>query len=214
MAHPWRASKTLAAADDNGIAESQTPGAGAITLDGDLVVDGVAILDTPRQVSITSGGTDTGITFTVIGTNGAGHPLQETITGGDGGAVATTQDFLTVTEVTHTGSVATTVIIGTNGVGSTPWFVVDNDIAPMVFGIEVVVSGTVNYTVDVTYQDPNEPFSGTFVPVYDLSSPDFADETASKAGSFEFPIFAIRLTINSGTGTAYFSVIQAGQTAR
>ena len=56
----------LDAADDNGIAQSQTTaGAADLTLNGALVSGGVATFDSPRQVIITSGGNDTGVTFTI-----------------------------------------------------------------------------------------------------------------------------------------------------
>ena len=55
----------LDAADDNGIAQSQTTaGAADLTLNGALVSGGVATFDSPRQVIITSAGNDTGVTFT------------------------------------------------------------------------------------------------------------------------------------------------------
>ena len=43
---------------------------------------GFATLDTARRLLFTSGGTDTGITITVSGTDWAGTPISETLTGG------------------------------------------------------------------------------------------------------------------------------------
>ena len=68
----------LAAASANNIALSQTPGgAGALTLNGSLVVGGVAILDVPRQVRITTTADETAKTFTIKGTDWAGSPISE-----------------------------------------------------------------------------------------------------------------------------------------
>lgn len=208
MGHLYQASKQLAAADADAIAESQSPGAGAITLDGTLVSGGVATLDTPRRVLITSVGDDSGITFTFIGTNYAGNPLTETVTGPNATTAATTQDFATVTEVTHTGTVAGAITIGTNGVGSTPWFVVDIDVSPMEFGIGCVISGTVTYSVEYTYDDPNEPFTGTFPTPWVLGA--ISSETAAADSAISQPIRAIRATVEAGTGTLYASILQAG----
>ena len=209
MANNWQASKTLATAAANNIATSQSPGSGAITLNGSLVSDGVATLDTPRQVRITSGADDSSITFTVTGTNYSGAPLEETVAGTNGSTSDTTQDFATVTSVTHTGSVTGTLTIGTNTIGSTPWYVTNQENSIAAYGICVVVSGTVNYTVEYTYDDPNDPFTGTFPTTFSLTA--LAAQNATKDSSISSPVLAIRATVNSGTGTIYVIVIQDGE---
>jgi hypothetical protein len=209
MALSFQTTLALAAASANNIALSQSPGAGAITLNGSTVTAGVATLDTARRILLTSGTSDTGITFTVTGTSLSGSPLTETITGGATTA-STTQNFLTVTSVTHTGSVAGTLTIGTSGVGSSPWYMPDRHLTPMNMGIGVVVTGTINYTVEYTYDDPNAPYTGTFPTVFPLTA--LATKTATTDSSLTTPIYAIRLTQNSFTnpGTAKMIVIQSG----
>ena len=102
----YRTTPTAAAA--NNISLSQSPGAGAILLNGSLVTSSVATLDVPRCVAITSGSDDSGITFNVTGTDGYGNTQVETITGASGapGTTNGVKAFKTVTSVTHTGSVA------------------------------------------------------------------------------------------------------------
>lgn len=200
----------LAAASANNIATSQSPGSGAITLNGSTVSGSVATLDAARRVIVTSGGNDSGITFTITGTNRTGNPLTETITGGNVGAASSTQDFLTVSSVTHTGTVAGTVTVGTSGVASSAWFVVNRYTTPMNFGIGVVITGTINFTVEYTYDDPNAPFTGTFPTVFSISA--LASKTANTDAALSQPVFAIRLTQNSFTNpaTAAMIVVQAG----
>lgn len=204
----WQATKTLAAASANNIAQSQSPGAGAITLNGSTVTSGVATLDTARRVRITSGGNDSGITFTVVGTNYFGNALSETITGANASTADTTQDFATVTSVTHTGSVAGTVTVGTNGVGSTPWYNLDPFTDTFNVGIGVVVSGTINFTVEYTYDDANSPYTGTFPTAFSLTA--LASKTANTDSTLTNPCWGVRLTVNSGTGTAKVIIVQVG----
>jgi flagellin len=64
-----------------------------------------------QAVKITSGGDDSGITFTVSGTNANGEAISETIAGANG-AASTTALFKTVTGVTNSGAAAGTVKIG------------------------------------------------------------------------------------------------------
>jgi hypothetical protein len=200
----------IAAAAAANIAASQSPGAGAITLTASPVV-----LDAPRRVIVTSGGTDTGIAFTITGTNRYGATLSETMAGAAAGAASTTQDFKTVTSVTHTGSVATTVTVGTSSTASTEWVGLNTNAVVMTpIGVAVAISGTINYTVEYTY-DINPP-TGYPVP-YSISAGPLTAKTANgEAGNtFNFPIAALRLTQNSGTApcSARMTIIQQGPTS-
>lgn len=110
------------------IAASQSPAAGAITLAAAagvtaVVVNGVTRyrMDMPRALQIVSGGNDTGINFTINGYNIYGDPLQETQAGANAGAKNFNKAFYEVVSVTHTGSVATTVTVGTRDVIGLPY---------------------------------------------------------------------------------------------
>lgn len=114
------------------IAASQSPAAGAITLTAGTgitatVVNGVTryVLDVPRAVRIVSGGDDSGITFTVSGFDAYGAAMSETITGAAIGTATGKKAFMSVTGVTHTGTVAGTLTIGTTDVFGLPVCVVD-----------------------------------------------------------------------------------------
>lgn len=210
MALPVIFSQSLAAGAATNIAASQSPVAGAILLNGAAVVGGVAVLDAQRRVIITSGSDDTGITFTVKGTNGAGSAIQQTIAGANGGAAATDLDFKTVTSVTHTGSVAGTVTVGTNGVGSSLWQILNWNTAPFGLGFQVELrSGAANYTVQYTYDDPNNLIAGLSYPLA-FDDATVAAKAATFAGSTIVPVTAVRLLTNSGTGTLWFRMLQTG----
>lgn len=198
--------KELAAADDNGICESQTPTvAGSLDLDGDLVSGGVAQLDTQRRVLITSAGDDTGVTFTVTGTRENGVAITEDILGGDSVAVYTTQDFYTVSDVAVDDATAGAVIVGTNGVGSSAWNLPNIYNQPCNLSFGVVPGGTVNYTVNYTYDDPN---SVSVPAVYSISA--LTSKTAQLDAAINDPIRAYRITVNSGTDPVTMTVIEAG----
>src|SRR5690348_1683088 len=89
--------KTLITASDVCIGKSQTLGAaGNLVLNGTSVVAGVAILDTARRIAITSDGDDSGITFTITGSNQTGQPINEIVSGVSAAAASSTLDFLNV----------------------------------------------------------------------------------------------------------------------
>jgi len=210
MGLPTTFTKSLTAAAATAVAASQSPGSGAILINGTLASGGVATLDTARRVIITSGGNDLGITFTVSGTNGAGNPISQTITGTNGGAAQTDLDFKTVTGITHTGSVASTLTSGTNGVGSSHWYLLDAFESPINFSFSVeLVSGAANFTVQHTYMDPNNLPSGVAFPL-PLNNSVVNAATATAEGVYALPIVGVRLLINSGTGVLRFSGIQSG----
>lgn len=69
-----------------------------------------------RNVRLTSGGNDTGITFTVNGYDVYGFPMSETITGANAGVASGAKAFKYIASVSHTGSVAGTLTIGAGDV--------------------------------------------------------------------------------------------------
>jgi hypothetical protein len=77
---------------------------------------------------------------------------------------------------------------------------------PVDIALGVVVTGTVNYTVQHTFDDVND---SAVTPTW-FDHPTLAGQTASKDGNYAFPPYFIRITVNSGTGTAKLYVTQAG----
>jgi hypothetical protein len=202
--------KTLAAASVNNIAQSQSLGAaGNLTLNGSAVSGGVATLDTQRRILITSAGNDSGITFTVFGTTDQGTAIQETVTGTNAGAVATNQDFATVTQVAASGATASTVQVGTNTVGSTRWLLTDQHLTPGNVSLGgTLVSGSATYTAEYTYDDFLNLPTGAFPLARTVSG--LTNQTTSTDAQLAFPVKGVRLTINSGAGSVALTVIQAG----
>lgn len=207
----------LSSASANNIALSQTPGAaGALTLNGSTVVNGVAVLDHARRVLITT--TDTTHTFTITGTSPTGTLLTEVVQN-SGTSVASQLDYLTVTSVVINGAATAAVTVGTNTVASTPWMRMDEWALPML-SIQCDVSGTVNYTVQSSLDDPNSPTNPVLPSAMTwVNSPDTNAVNATAAIQTSYGGFAaagylsplwVRVTLNSGSGTVTATVVQAG----
>lgn len=196
----------LDAADDNGIAQSQTTaGAANLTLNGALVSGGVATLDSPRQIVVTSGGNDAGITFTVYGTTFGGQSVTEVLAGTNGSTSTTKTDFATVTRIATSGATsASGVIAGTNGIAGSRWVRLDSWAFPQT-AIQVNATGTVNWTLQVTMDDPNSPTNP--VAVTDVTWLNTNDSDAVTAigdvfTNFDWTPTWSRVLLNSGTGSA------------
>lgn len=205
----YRFDYALTADNDDAIAESQTPAAGgvqALTLDGTAVSGGVATLDVQRRVLITCAGSDAGRTFTITGTDDAGYAISETVAGSNAGTSSSTLDFKTVTEVTVDDDTAGAVEVGTSTVGCSRMRVMNLYQEPFNVSLGFTVDGTVNYTVEHSFDNP-------FGPRGDMSwfeHSTLAGESAAADGNYAFPVTALRVKINSGTGTVSARIIQGG----
>lgn len=211
--------KQLAAASSNNIALSQSPAAAALTLNGAAVVSGVATIDTKtaansypgRRVILTSGGDDSLITWTVVGTGPTGNPITDTFAGSSGGAAQSNLDFVTVRSITPSAAVASTVTAGTNGVGSSPWIIhnwMGNSPSNIAMAVQLV-SGAVNFTIQHTYDDPNNLETGLTYP-FPYNDAVINQQSDSIDGAMVTPILASRVLINSGTGALRVRFLQAG----
>ena len=203
----------LAAASADNIALSQTvTGAAAVTLNGSTVTGGVAVLDAPRRGLITNVGNDSGITFTVAGTTYGGASVSQTVQGTSGSTVATTVDFATVTSITTSGSTSVSgITVGTNGVGGSSWLRLD-DWAPAIWTVQVDVSGTINYSVQTTMDDPNDPSNAVTIPNVQwvsCSDSNVVSQSTNKYGASTGASRYVRVLVNSGTGTATATILQS-----
>lgn len=208
--------KQLGAASSDNICTSQSGSAGTpLTLNGAAVTSGVATIDTAtaansaigRRVTISYTGTDTN--FTIVGTNAGGAPIADVAIGSSGTAQSNL-DFVTVTSITPVGGGLTGVTAGTNGVGSSPWVSLNwRGYSPMNVGVAVeLVSGSANFTIQHTYDDPNNLVAGLLYPL--PFSSIIVGAAATIDGAYTTPIKAVRLLINSGTGELRTRFLEAG----
>lgn len=101
------------------------------------------------------------------------------------------------------------VTVTKTGTGSTNPIPMDHYRSPFNVGLGLTVSGTVNYTVQHTFDDVfasnYNPATGTW-----YNHPVLASLTANADGNYAFPCTAVRVTVNSGSGSVTMTVVQAG----
>jgi hypothetical protein len=219
--------KSLSAASANNIAQSQSGTIGtALTLNGSAVTAGVATIDTAsatnsaigRRVLITTGSTDAtnGVVWVVVGTNAGGATITDSFNGVNAGTVNSNLDFVTVTSITPTAGSAgtTTTQAGTSANGSSPWVMLNwRGFPPLNVGIAVeLVSGSATYSIEYTYDDPNQLQAGAAfpLPLTSLVTAALVAATATKDGNLLTPAVAVRLTISVGTGVLRCRIVEAG----
>lgn len=158
-----------------------------------------------RQVLLTFGTDDSANRYTITGTNANGNPLTETLAGGATSATSVNY-FQSVTQITASQASAGTVKIGTNGVGSSAFVSLNYHAQPVNISVAAVVSGTINYTVQWTYDDPNK-----VTPTW-WDDATAASKSANQVTVMNDPVFGSRVKINSFTapGSVTTTYIQAG----
>lgn len=201
----------LVASATTAIALSQTPPAGLLTLNGALVVGGVAVLDVARTVLFSSTGNNSNTTFTITGTSWAGDQISESLVGSNGGTVTTLLSYKTVASISSSAASAAGLTVGTGSTASSPWVRLDSWGGAQL-GLQTKVTGTINYTVQFTYDDPNSatnPVAPALV-VWDAANSPFVGATFSGASSMTVsPTFA-RVFLNSGAGSVTATFQQFG----
>lgn len=103
------------ALDADGISAAASVGNNAaLVLGGALASGGAVSLSHGRLVTILSAGDDSGISFTVVGTDVDGDAQTESITGANAGTATGSSYFLTISSITAVGNPAGNVSAGVN----------------------------------------------------------------------------------------------------
>jgi len=94
--------------------------------------------------------------------------------------------------------------------GNSSPIVLDQYISPFNIGFGAVVTGTCNYTIQHSFDNPlaagYNAATATWFP-----HPTVQNATTNQDGNYAFPVLAIRLVNNAGTtGSVTLTVIQAG----
>lgn len=82
--------------------------------------------------------------------------------------------------------------------------VINTNVTPVNIGFAAVVTGTVNYSIQFTYDDPVTGFTTWF------DDTSITSKTGNEDGSILFPITGMKVLVNSGTGSVVLNVVQAG----
>ena len=177
--------------DDNGIAESQTPLAGGnLTLDGALGTS----LDYGRILVLTTAANESARTFTFTGTDADGNVVTETMTGPNATTDVTTNFYKTITSIAVDAATAGAVYVGTvNTTSSAADRTVPlNYRASRAAHYIVDVTGTINYTIQETFDDISDSSALTWLPLTAHSTKTADTNAAGTPGAT-----AMRVVVNS-----------------
>lgn len=212
-----------AAASANNICLSQTGALNALALNGSTA----GVLDQPRRVLFTDSGSNTSVSYVVTGTTWGNSPVTETVAGTNTSTAYTVTDFLTVTSIAIVGAAAapTALTVGTNTVAGSAWAMLDSWANAASVNIQTKVSGTINYSIQTTMDDPNgfigkgtnvtgpNGVSSVTIPnvVWDTTLPGVVTQTGGTTVNMAYTPVYIRALINSWTSTGNMTVTIAQQ---
>lgn len=197
--------------DDDGICTSQTPlGAGNLTLNGALVSGGVAIFGAQQFVTIACAGSDAARIFTIYTVGQTGQTGSFTLAGSSGSTTTATIGALKVTRVAVDAATAGAIKVGIVGQGRQYPIAVDLDQNPTTINVSVDVTGTINYSVQHTYNilSIGNPDTWTW---FNCADAAVVSKAVDAFAAYTSPPTAIAILINSVTapGQVVFRVIQA-----
>tara|TARA_R110002126_G_scaffold289905_1_gene445850 strand:+ start:50 stop:370 length:321 start_codon:yes stop_codon:yes gene_type:complete len=101
------------------------------------------------------------------------------------------------------------VTLTTSGTSVSAPYPLDTYISPFNVGFAVVVTGTVTYSVQHTFDNP---FAAGFTPASAtwFNHEDLVAQTTSQDGNYAFPVRAIRVNQTAGSGSTSSIFIQTG----
>jgi hypothetical protein len=195
------------------VAKAQTlVAAGNLVLNGSLIAPGINIPPIvfngiTRTITLTSAANLSAVNFTITGyVNSA--IVTEVLAGPNGNTVTSVNAYDSILSISASaGFSPNTVSAGTGQTGRTHWINFDYDILVPNYSIQVVVTGTINYTFGVTLDDVNTVTPTVFTPVVALTG-----ATTSQLASLTAPINWMKITINSSdaTGAIVATFLQQG----
>lgn len=96
--------------------------------------------------------------------------------------------------------------ISQTGAGTTAWVPTDTWKTPFSLSVACTVTGTVNYDVEHTFDD----IQNTALTIVAFTNPTLVGDTTNQEAVYTYPVKAVRLKVNSGSGTVVMTTLQAG----
>jgi len=151
---PKTVTLTYDIADVDFFVTTVTPGgAGSFTLAHTTVTY------SPRKISFTSDGDESGDTYTVVGSDRYGRTITETVTGPNATTVYSTYDYSAVTSIATSGAGTGNITIGIADKADTQWIPVEYRIGTAYSVVADQSSGAAYIEIQGT---PDDPFSDLF----------------------------------------------------
>jgi len=199
------------ATDASYVCASQTLGAaGALTINGTgrnpAKYNGEVIIPGgfERQLTLTSAGNISAVNFTITGLSLRGDAQTEVIAGPNATTVTTTAYWKEIYSIVASAAVGSAVTVGIGSIGQSNPFLTDYYLTLDAISTQVVVTGTINYSAQVTLDNPQTNASPSW-----FSHPTAAlvGSAVNQIGLLTTPVVAQRIIVNSSVGGSLVATI-------
>lgn len=197
-------------------ATQSTTGAGPLLINGTLSDKrpqwiGTARFDYfMRPVTITAAGNMSAVTFTINGMDANLNPISETIAGPNAGTVTSVNIYNRINSIVASAAV-TNVSVGDGSTGTSRTIPMDVRVANFKSSIAAMVTGTINYTFQYTFDNILSPTYADSAVYFSSDIAAMVAATTNQFGSIQSPVAGVRILINSSTGgSANFDIIEEG----
>lgn len=173
---------------------------------------GIATLDIARRIGITSAGNDSGINFTITGYDWSGSNIySEVLAGANAGVATSVLDYSSILSITPSGATASTITVGTVGSVGSPWARTDEFAAMGPTSLQIDGSGTVNWTVQQTLDDPTGTtniISPASIKWVNHQDPNLVGSvvTTGVQSNYAYPPKFVRIVLNSQTNPGFVAM--------
>jgi hypothetical protein len=192
--------------DANGVCVDQsTAGAAELDLDGALVVNGVAYVavdGAAQQISIEGAGDESGVDFTITGTDADGTVISEVLAGANAGTAESVLYYSTITSIATDGATTGDVEIGPLSASGGVSKSLRHNGQQMNFNVRQVleISGTLTATAQWTLDQPEDEYAISYSASADWRADSaVTDKTADATAGISSKINASRLLITAYT---------------
>jgi hypothetical protein len=145
-----------------------------------------------RVVTLTSTANLSGINFTITGTLN-NSTISEVLAGPNNNTVTSTNIYDSITSIAASAAFnPNTVSAGIGATGRTQWTNWDYNAPVCNYSVQVAVTGTINYTLNVTLDDANVASPTLTAPITAL-----ANATTTQLGNLTIPVKWMNVKINS-----------------
>lgn len=166
----------------------------------------------PCRITVTPSGDESTNTYTIKGIDVNGSAVTEVLAGDNITASTSVLTYKTVTSIAIANTPANAIIAGNAQSGSGRWIRMDS-FANAQSAVQVDTTGSVNYTVQTSMDDPNDitdPVAQANVTWLSALDTNIVAQSSSKSGVLNATPTWVRLNLNSGSGVATIKIAQFG----
>lgn len=164
-----------------------------------------------RKLTLTSAGNLSAVNFTITGMDTNNNIVTEVIAGPNATTVTTVNLYNRVLSIVASAAVASAITVGNDSIGNSATIPLDVRVAKFIASCAANVTGTINYTLQHTFDNPLDPTYANSLTWANCPDAVMVAASTNQSTSYTSPVAAVRFVVNSSSdGTLNGIVIEEG----